>query len=135
MSALMKCSGTFMCIFLFWIHSLKVDVQHLQLERMHLHVPQQHLLLLTLHIHGQDGSMEGFQLELLVKVVVVQLDGLRRILSAVNDARHSAGTPQAAARTFALQFALFCADFYLHCFLQNMDHPRPDDPVDKKLNL
>jgi hypothetical protein len=20
----------------------------------------------------------------------------------------------------------------LHCFLQNMDHPRPDDPVDKK---
>ena len=71
--------------------------------------------------------MEGFQLELVKKVVVIQLDGLRRIFSAVNDSRHLARTTQAAARTCALQYALVGADFDLHCFLQNVDHPRPDD--------
>ena len=46
MSALMKCRGTFMWIFFPGIDPLKIDVQHLQLERVHLHVAQQYRLLL-----------------------------------------------------------------------------------------
>ncbi len=88
------------------IDPLKIDMQHLQLERVHLNVAQQYLLFLAFHIHGQDGGMEGFQLELVIKIVMIQLDGLCRILSAINDSRHLPRTTQAAARTFALQCAL-----------------------------
>jgi hypothetical protein len=71
--------------------------------------------------------MEGFQFELVKEAVMVQLDGLCRIFSAVDDSRHLARTTQAAARTCALQYALIGADFDLHYFLQNVGHPRPDD--------
>ena len=51
MSALMKCSGTFMWIFLFGRHALEIDVQHQLLPGMHLHIAQQHAFLLAVDGH------------------------------------------------------------------------------------
>src|SRR6185437_1145803 len=84
------------------VDTLEVNVQHLQFEWMHLYITQQHLLFLSIQIHGQDRSMKGFQFEPVIKTIVIQLNRLRRILSAINDPWHLSGTPQAAARTFAL---------------------------------
>ena len=50
--------------------------------------------------------MKGFSLELVIKLVMIQLDRLRPAFSAVNDPGHLAGTAQAAARTLALHVRL-----------------------------
>src|SRR5687768_12587676 len=96
------------------VDPLEIDMQYLKLERMHLYIAQQNGFFLPLHIHREDRSMEGFPLELMIKTVMIQLDGFRRIFSAIDDSRHLAGTTQAAARTLALQCALSRADFDLH---------------------
>ena len=73
--------------------------------------------------------MEGFELELMIKIIMIQLDCLGRVFSAVDDSRDDTGTTQAAARTFALQSTRFLALISICiCFLQNVDHPRPDEP-------
>src|SRR5687768_8521312 len=98
-------------------------MKHLEFERMHLYVAQQHSLSLPVYVHRKYGSMEGFQLELVIKFVIVKLDRLRWIFSAVDDSRHLAGTTQAAARNFALQVALLRADFNLHLFSPKCGSP------------
>jgi hypothetical protein len=121
----MKCSGTFMWIFLSADDALEVDVQHQRLEGVHLVVAQQHLLLLAVQVHGQDGSVERFLLQAVEEGVVVQLDRLGRRLPAVEDAGHLARAAQAAARSGALQFALVCDELDFHWLAPVKTRPRP----------
>ena len=84
--------------------ALEVRVQDQRLERVHLVVAQQHLRLL-----GARAPCRGWRrgtppcLSLKQQVLVVELDGLRVLAGAVEDARHLRLAAQAAARTRALQ--------------------------------
>ncbi len=75
------------------------------LERMALHVAQEHLLDLAVDVQVQDRRIEPFVLLGQPDLLVVELDGLRRGLAAVDDGRDRSGMAQAAARTLPLDIA------------------------------
>jgi hypothetical protein len=86
MSALMKCSGTFMWIFCVGVDALEVDVQHLLAEGVHLVVAQQHRFLLPFDIDGQHGSVEGFLAQAWKSSLWSSVDRLGGLVPAVDDA-------------------------------------------------
>src|SRR5208283_2933512 len=96
------------------LHALKIDVQHLLPERMHLHVAQQHLQRIRADLHRQDRGMEGLVLEGVDERIVIELDGLRLGRAAVDDPRRAPRTAQAPARAPALDAAREGGEFLVH---------------------
>src|SRR5207248_1911498 len=76
--------------------ALEVDVLHLRLERMHVHGAQQHLLLGAVERKRQNGGVEFLVPQALVEILVVELDGDRFLVAAVDDAGHPAQAAQPA---------------------------------------
>ncbi len=93
------------------IDPLKIDVQHLVAERVHLHVAEQYLRARAIDFHRQDRRVERFGAQRVDQRVVVELDhgGLP---GAVDDAGHLVGFAQAAARSGPLQRALESDEFH-----------------------
>src|SRR5690606_7354802 len=103
--------------------ALEVDVQHLRLEGMPLRVAQQDLLGLAVDLEVENARVEGLVAHGVVQRVVVELDGHGFTGPAVEDARRTAGAPQAAARTRTLQRSRRCYDF--HVSTPDLPGPRP----------
>ncbi|MPM89878.1 hypothetical protein SDC9_136993 [bioreactor metagenome] len=94
------------------VHALEVNVQNQLLEGVELHVAQQHLGSLAVDFHVQHGSVEGFLLQGVPQVVVVQLDQLGLAFTTVDDTGRAARNTQTAARTRALLGALKSDKFH-----------------------
>ena len=105
-SALTKCSGTFMWIFLFVSTRWKSTCSDLRPERVHLVVAQQHLRLLAADFDVEDRGVEALVPQLEPQVLVVELDVDRRPCSPPYRMPGTRPAAQAAARTRALNFAL-----------------------------
>jgi hypothetical protein len=95
-SALTKCSGTFMWIFLFASTRWKSMCSTERAVRVHLHVAQEHLLRLAVELHRQDRRVERLVLERVHQRVVVELDLGRLAGPAVDDPGGLAAAAQAA---------------------------------------
>jgi len=97
------------------VDSLKVDVEHLMAERMHLHVAQQHALCSLAQFHRQYRRVERFLVERVDQGIVVKLDRLRRSLgAAIDDAGRATGPAQPAACTSSFGGAGKSGEFELH---------------------
>jgi len=62
--------------------------------------------------------VKRLELQLEQQRVVVELDVLRRLIRAIDDARHPSGAAQAAVRTRSRLRARECSHFDLHVMLQ-----------------
>jgi hypothetical protein len=94
------------------VHALEVDVQHLLLVRVHLHVAQQDPGLLAVQFHVQDGGVERFLLQGVPQRVVIELDQQRLAFASIDDAGRLARIAQTAARTRTLLCALISDEFH-----------------------
>src|SRR5690606_33667934 len=79
--------------------ALEVQVHDQLAVRVALHVAQQDLLDLAVDVEVQDRRVEPLVLAGQPDVLVLELDGLRLGLAAVDDGRDLGGMTQAAART------------------------------------
>ena len=111
-SALMKCSGTFMCSFLSFSTRWKSTCCDLRPVRMHVDRAQQHLLLRAAQLEVRIEA-EALVPQVEVQVLVVELDVDRALVAAVDDAGHAAMRRSRRAAG-ALRFALARADFDCH---------------------
>ena len=96
------------------VDALEIDVQDLVLERVHLHVTQQHLGRLAVDAHVQDRRVEGLVAQRVKKRVMVELDRLGFLRSAVYDAGGFARAAHAPARSAALGGAGESGEFDSH---------------------
>jgi hypothetical protein len=94
------------------VHALEIDVQHLLLVRVHLHVAQQNLRGRAAQFHVQDGGMESFLLQGMPQRVVIELDQLRLAFAPIDDAGRLARVAETAARTRTLLCALISDEFH-----------------------
>ncbi|MNC86596.1 hypothetical protein D3C83_22680 [compost metagenome] len=91
-------------------------MHHLLLPGVHLVIPQQRLKLLAVEVHFEYRGVERLEAEVAQQRLVLDLDVLRGLVGAVDDARHPSRQAQAAARTRSLLRARECChfDFHLH---------------------
>ena len=87
------------------VNALEVDVQHLGLVGVHLESTQHDEFVLAVQFHGEDRGVELFLLQIVVKLVVINLNRGGGNVHAVNDAGNLGLTAQAAARTRTLRLA------------------------------
>src|SRR5271154_2538315 len=100
--------------------ALKVDVHDGVLERMALHILQDRRLRFISDLQIEDGRVEALILEHDQQLLMVQRQGARGKMPAIEYCRNFSVVTQAAARTFALRLAELGNEFKrgLHNLLQ-----------------